>query len=245
MGKKNSYLTESNSGVAGERIEADSFEEAQSKCPDGYKVLGEFVCEVESDEIDVIELFIDEDSEDSGVEAISLVEYPAIEENFVALSKHKVEFKAVDSDKRIVVGYALIPDKKIYRKRGDYEYNILFSKETVQKASELYLKRLKNNNTTLEHESFTSGVSVVESWVTEDLEKDKINLYGVDPILGGWAVKMKVYNDKVWQEVKEGKYMGFSIEGSNFTSEKQNLSSQSEEEKLLDKIEKLLKQGND
>lgn len=195
---------------------------------------------MEEKELETVELFIDENEEDSGVEAISLVEYPAIEENFVALSKHKVEFKAIDSDKRIVVGYALIPDKKIYRKKGDYEYNILFSKETVQKASELYLKRLKNNNTTLEHESLTSGVSVIESWVTEDLEKDKINLYGVDPILGGWAVKMKVYNDKVWEDVKMGKYMGFSIEGSNFTSEKLS-SEKSEDELIIEKIKKIMK----
>lgn len=195
---------------------------------------------MEEKELETIELFINENEEDSGVEAISLVEYPAIEENFVALSKHKVEFKAIDSDKRIVVGYALIPDKKIYRKKGDYEYNILFSKETVQKASELYLKRLKNNNTTLEHESLTSGVSVIESWVTEDLEKDKINLYGVDPILGGWAVKMKVYNDKVWEDVKMGKYMGFSIEGSNFTSEKLS-SEKSEDELIIEKIKKIMK----
>lgn len=188
---------------------------------------------MEEKDLETIELFIDENEEDSGVEAISLVEYPAIEENFVALSKHKVEFKAIDDEKRIVVGYALIPDKKIYRKRGDYEYNIVFSKETVQKASELYLKRLKINNTTLEHESFTSGVSVIESWVTEDMAKDKINLYGVEPILGGWAVKMKVYNDEVWQDVKDGKYMGFSIEGSNFTSEKVDYGRYVEEDEEL------------
>ena len=193
---------------------------------------------MEEKELETVELFINENEEDSGVEAISLVEYPAIEENFVALSKHKVEFKAIDSDKRIVVGYALIPDKKIYRKKGDYEYNILFSKETVQKASELYLKRLKNNNTTLEHESLTSGVSVIESWVTEDLEKDKITLYGIDPILGGWAVKMKVYNDQVWEDVKNGKYMGFSIEGSNFTSEKLS-SEKSQDELIINEIKKL------
>jgi hypothetical protein len=198
---------------------------------------------MDNKELDTIELFINENQEDSGVEAISLVEYPAIEENFVALSKYSVEFKAIDNDKRIVVGYALIPDKKIYRKKGDYEYNILFSKETVQKASELYLKRLKNNNTTLDHESLTSGVSVIESWVTEDVDKDKVNLYGIKPILGGWAVKMKVYNDQVWEDVKDGKYMGFSIEGSNFSSKKieEELSAEkSEDELIISKISKII-----
>ena len=103
--------------------------------------------------MDTIELIIDESVEAEGISAISLVEFPAIEENFVALSKdqHKVEFRTVDKEKRIIVGLALVPNKLIYRRRGDYEYNITFSKETVRKASELYLKRLKNNNTTLEH----------------------------------------------------------------------------------------------
>lgn len=190
-------------------------------------------------DLDVIELFIDENEEDSGVEAISLVEFPAIEENFIALNKHNVELKVLDNEKRIVVGYALVPDKKIYRRRGDYEYYITFSRETVSKASELYLKRLKNNNTTLEHQTLTSGVSVVESWVVEDLELDKINLYGLKPILGGWAVKMKVYNDQVWDEVKEGRYQGFSIEGSNFTSEKLPAEKNIDDE-LINKIKDLL-----
>lgn len=188
--------------------------------------------------LDIIELFIDENEENSGVEAISLVEMPAIEENFVALSKQKVELKTIDEDKRIVVGLALVPDKKIYRRRDDYEYYITFSKDTVRKASELYLKRLKNNNTTLEHESLTSGVSVIESWIVEDVNMDKCNVYGLNPVEGAWVVKMKVDNDEVWEDVKQGKYLGFSIEGSNFTSEK--LSKQEEKEDLLNKIKNLL-----
>lgn len=161
-----------------------------------------------------IELFIDDTKEDDGIEAISLVEYPAIEENFVALSKHKVEFKTVDSDKRIIVGLALVPDKLIYRRRGDYEYNIVFSKETVRKASELYLKRLKLNNATLEHnDQMTTGVSVIESWIVEDPEKDKTALYGLNAVEGAWAVTMRIDNEEVWGDVKQGKYLGLSIEG--------------------------------
>jgi hypothetical protein len=163
--------------------------------------------------LDTIELFIDESKEEDGIEAISLVEFPAIEENFVALSKHKVEFKTIDSEKRIIVGLALVPNKLIYRRKGDYEYNITFSTETVRKASELYLKRLKNNNTTLEHAEFTGGVSVIESWIVEDPEKDKTALYGLNAVKGAWAVTMKIDNDEVWEDVKQGKYLGLSIEG--------------------------------
>ena len=172
--------------------------------------------------MDTIELVIDEQLEEEGINAISLVEFPAIEENFVALSKdqHKVEFKTVDKEKRIIVGLALVPDKLIYRRRGDYEYNITFSKETVRKASELYLKRLKNNNTTLEHQEFTSGVSVIESWIVEDPKQDKTSLYNLNAKEGDWAVVMKIDNDAVWQDVKNGKYLGLSIEGI-FSDKKQ------------------------
>ena len=163
--------------------------------------------------MDTIELIIDEYMPEDGINAISLVEFPAIEENFVALSKHKVEFKTLDEEKRIIVGLALIPNKLIYRRKKDYEYNITFSKETVRKASELYLKRLKNNNTTLEHQEFTSGVSVIESWIVEDPNNDKSSLYGLNATAGSWAVTMKVDNDAVWNDVKEGRYLGLSIEG--------------------------------
>ena len=186
-------------------------------------------------ELDLIELFIDEEKELDGIEAISLVEFPAIEENFVALSKHKVEFKAIDEERRVVIGLALIPDKKIYRRDKEYEYNIMFSKDTVRKASELYLKNQKQNNTTLEHESLTSGVSVIESWIVEDVNNDKSSLYGLNATVGAWVVTMKIYNDAVWEDVKAGKYLGLSIEG--IFSDRQELS---ENEKKIKALKKLL-----
>tara|TARA_B110001454_G_scaffold206558_1_gene217081 strand:+ start:203 stop:802 length:600 start_codon:yes stop_codon:yes gene_type:complete len=190
-------------------------------------------------ELDTIELFIDESKELDGIEAISLVEFPAIEENFVALNEHKVEFKTIDADKRIVVGLALVPDKKIYRRNKDYEYNIVFSKETVRKASELYLKKLKLNNATLEHKSLTSGVSVIESWVVEDTEKDKTSLYNLNAPLGAWAVTMKIYNDDVWEDVKAGKYLGFSIEGI-FSDSMQEMAEETEAEQIIRDILKAI-----
>ena len=162
----------------------------------------------------LVELIIDENEATDGIEAISLVHTPAIEENFVALSKQKVELKTLDEEKRIVVSLALIPDKEIYRRnsKGE-EYNIVFSKETVRKASELYFKNLNNNNATLEHEEKTDGVSVIESWIVEDVEKDKTAIYGLNAVQGAWAVVMKIDNDEVWADIKEGKYLGLSIEG--------------------------------
>jgi hypothetical protein len=177
------------------------------------------------EDLDIIELIIDENNLEDGIEAISLVESPAIEENFVALSRHKVEFKSVDDEKRIVVGLALVPDKEIFRKSGDYAYKIMFSKETVKKASELYLKRLKNNNATIEHELSVKGVSLIESWIVEDPNMDKTNLYKLDAPEGAWAVVMKIDNDEIWEDVKQGKYLGFSIEGF-FSQKEQELAKQ-------------------
>ena len=187
-------------------------------------------------ELETVELFIDEEKLRDGVEAISLVEFPAIEENFVALSQHKVEFKTLDEDKRVVVGLALVPDKKILRKREKGLYNIVFSKETVRLASELYLKRLKNNNATLEHEVPVEGVSVIESWIVEDASMDKSNLYGLNAIEGAWVVKMKIDNDQTWKEVKEGKYLGFSIEA--FFSDREE--EFSKDEQILKEVKSIL-----
>lgn len=184
--------------------------------------------------METIELYIDDTNIEDGIDAISFVNSPAIEENFVALSKHKVEFKSIDDEKRIIVGLALVPDKEIYRRQGDKEFNIIFSKETVKKASHLYLKKLKVNNTTLEHEKNTDGVSVVESWIIEDVKNDKANVYGLNAVEGAWAVVMKVDNDEVWNDVKDGKYLGLSIEGI-FSDKKEDLSAIDEVLSICDK----------
>jgi len=165
--------------------------------------------------MEVYELFVDENSEASGIEAISVVEEPAIEENFIALKAQKIELAEVNAEKRILMGPALIPDKKIYRRseEGD-EYYIFFSQDTVRKASQLFLSRGNQNNSTLEHQYALKGMSVVESWIVEDEKKDKSAFYDLNMPKGTWMVSVKVNNDEVWEEfVKTGKVKGFSIEG--------------------------------
>tara|TARA_R110000824_G_C15179526_1_gene673636 strand:+ start:195 stop:965 length:771 start_codon:yes stop_codon:yes gene_type:complete len=162
----------------------------------------------------IIELLIDEDAEQFGIDAISLVEHPAIESNWVAFNKG-VKLAAIDEEKRMLIGAALIPNKQIYRsddERGDYY--VWFSHNTVRKASQLFLQNFKQNNTTLEHDARLQGQSVVESWIVEDTKKDKTRLYGMNVPVGTWMVSMKVENEEVWQDyVKAGKVRGFSIEG--------------------------------
>lgn len=186
------------------------------------------------EELETVELYIDESKIEDGIDAISFVKQPAIEENFIALSKHKVEFKSIDDEKRVIVGLALVPDKKIYRRNGDKEFNIIFNKDTVKQASHLYLKRLKVNNTTLEHKTTTDGVSVVESWIVEDAKNDKSNLYGLNAVEGAWVVVMKVDNDDVWKDVKDGTYLGLSIEGI-FSDKKEDLTAIDEVLQICDK----------
>ena len=163
----------------------------------------------------IIELLIDEDALFSGIEAISIVDKPAIEENFIALKEQtKVKLAEVDKEKRILMGAALVPNKNIYRTDGEDEYYIYFSEETVRKASELFLMRGKQNKSTLEHEAELNGLSVVESWIVEDEVHDKSRKYDLDMPVGTWMVSMKVNNQEVWENyVKTGLVKGFSIEG--------------------------------
>ncbi len=163
---------------------------------------------------EIIELLIDETKDEYGINAVSVVRDPAIEENFVALNKHEVELKEVDTEKRILMGAALIPNKQIYRRNKDKEYYIFFSEETVRKASELFLMRSNQNNATYEHErKMLEGMSVVESWIIEDEKLDKSVKYGFNLPKGTWMISMKVNNDDIWQSVKDGEVKGFSIEG--------------------------------
>lgn len=193
--------------------------------------------------IETIELFIKDENED-GVFAISLVETPAIEENFVALSADKanrltLELKAVDEKRKVVVGYALIPDKEIYRNQGGKEFNIKFSADTVAQAAKLYMKQLNLANVTSEHEKPVQGCFVMESWVTESAKHDKVNLYGIEPIVGGWAVMMSL-TDEEYSKVEDGTYKGFSIEAMLQGFEALNEKVLTDEE-LLTEIKKLIK----
>ena len=166
------------------------------------------------EEIKLVELVIDEESDFAGIQAISIVDEPAIEEDFVALASHEIKLAEVDKEKKILMGAALIPNKKIYRSNGEEEYYIYFSQETVKKASELFLTKGNQNNSTLEHEIELNGLSVVESWIVEDEKQDKSRKYGFNVPVGTWMVSMKVNNDEIWDNyVKTGKVKGFSIEG--------------------------------
>ena len=122
--------------------------------------------------------------------------------------------------------------KENWLQYGDKEYYIHFSEDTVRKASQLFLSRGKQNNSTLEHEVELGGLSVVESWIIEDEIQDKSRKYNLNMPVGTWMVSVKVNNDEIWEEfIKTEKVKGFSIEGF-FSDKNQNGPKESVEEEL-------------
>tara|TARA_B100000475_G_scaffold76202_1_gene54863 strand:+ start:2941 stop:4125 length:1185 start_codon:yes stop_codon:yes gene_type:complete len=161
----------------------------------------------------IVELILGDD-EITGIEAISVVENPAIEEDFIALKNEEIKLAEVDKEKRILMGALLVPNKPIYRRKGEEEYYIYFSKQTVEKASQLYLMNGNQSKATLEHQHTLNGLTLVESWLVEDEVHDKSRKYGLNVPVGTWMGAVKVNNDEIWNNfVKTGKVKGFSIEG--------------------------------
>jgi len=195
----------------------------------------------------IVELVIDENNEENkdGVFAISLVEQPAIESDFIALAKQQkqeeVKFKLQDKEKQILTGAVLIPNKQILRvdRETGEDYYVYFSKDTIRKASELFMMENNQHNHTLHHKSDLQNLTVVESWL-KDSQLDKSYNYGFGDLpVGTWFVSVKVNDKSIWDDyVKTGKVRGFSIEG--YFTDKTELS---EDELTLNKIKEIIKKG--
>ena len=104
----------------------------------------------------IVELILDDQQMASGIDAISIVEAPAIESNFIALKSHEIKFAQVDAEKRILMGPVLIPDKPIFRKQmmgGDMqEFYVYFSMNTVSRASKMCLMICYQGKATLDND---------------------------------------------------------------------------------------------
>lgn len=182
--------------------------------------------------MDIFELIIDED--DEGVNAISLVDKPAIEENFIALSKD-VPYEFQEVSKGIVTGPALIPNKHIFRKDEEgNEFYVYFSEETVERAVMLFYQNSNQNNSTLQHLKKAEGVSTFESWIITDPQNDKAKALGFNLPKGTWMISQKISNPEVLKKVKDKTYRGFSIEG--YFADKFALDKEAELIKQLKKI---------
>tara|TARA_B110000503_G_scaffold20865_1_gene31670 strand:+ start:3976 stop:4581 length:606 start_codon:yes stop_codon:yes gene_type:complete len=191
------------------------------------------------------ELLIDENDQFlSGVHALSIVENPAIQSDFIALGDQKpILLAEVNKDKQILMGAALIPDKPIYRKDGDEEYYVYFSKETIAKTAEAFFRNNNQNNATLEHAEVLENMTVFESWIVEDPEFDKSKKYGLEVPAGTWMVSMKVDDKDVWDNyVKDNKVFGFSIEGKFANVLRKESSDMNFSDQVLDGTLELIKQ---
>jgi len=132
--------------------------------------------------------------------------------NKTNMSKQKFQ---TDDEKKMVVGPAMIPDLKIFRRDPfGNPYYVFFSADTIKMIAEKYMRnKYIDNNDENHNGKAVEDVYVVESWIKEDKE-DKSNKYGYGDLpVGTWFVSMKVRNDQVWKKVKNGELKGFSVSG--------------------------------
>ena len=153
---------------------------------------------------------------DSETEAISMVTEPAIESDFVFLSKDNAIVKEAFSndEKHMVYGAVLRPDFPIYRNDGENEYYLEFTSESIERMARDYMMNYRQGNVTIQHEEYANEVFMVESWIKQDMDKDKSVSVGLDKSLpiGTWFCGFYVNNNDVWERIKSGELKGFSVE---------------------------------
>jgi hypothetical protein len=149
-----------------------------------------------------------------------------------------------DEDKKVLVGAAMVPNKMIHRydDLGNLYY-VFFSKSSIKKMADKFLKQKRTDETSIEHNGIKLGadkVYITESWVSEDPKKDKSAAYGFNLPAGTWFVQMKVEDPKVWKLIKSKALTGFSVEG--LFAEKSVFS---KENKKINQIKQILKSIKD
>ncbi len=162
----------------------------------------------------IYELLID--GKENLVDAISLVDYPAIEKNWMTFKKEtNLTTVKLSKDKQVITGPIMIPNKLIYRfePSTNNEYYVWFKEETIVELSQMYMKEKLQYNTTIQHESDVDNVFLFESWIVENPEIDKAKELGYNVPKGTWMGSMKVNDSEVWAKIKSGEVNGFSIEG--------------------------------
>lgn len=156
------------------------------------------------------------DNIEDGIYRISLVDDPAVESKFMFFSKQKeMKYSIQDEEKRLVSGVLMRADFPIYRYDEDFgEYYIRYTKETIRGMAEKMMVDNTFNNVNIMHEDGTDveGVNLVELFI-KDSSKG-ISPAGFPEIEeGSLFATYKVNNDEIWGKIKDGTFMGFSIEG--------------------------------
>lgn len=164
---------------------------------------------------------------------LSLVEHPAIEEDFMLFSQVEEMKFSLDEDKHIAFGPAMIADKPIIRQALDGSlYYIVFSAEMIAKLVQSFMAN--GGVFSEEHDGKPlEGITLVESF----FKREGIEPAGFESISNGsWFVTLKIDNEQVWQDLKSGKRKGFSVECSVSTVERP----QSVEFAKVDDIDELI-----
>ena len=181
--------------------------------------------------------------------AISLVEEPAVESNFVALAKQD-EPKPVyleKEDKHMLYGIILRADFPIYRNDSYGEYTIEFDADTIERLERKFMKNYAQKNWTTDHSMYADGLTLTESWIVTDLEHDKSNALGLEGVtVGSWVGGCLVDDTELWAQVKDGDFKGFSIEAFCNLEElnlskinKTNNEDMNNENKILETLEEI------
>jgi hypothetical protein len=155
--------------------------------------------------------------------------------------RNEMSFSVFSMEEKMVVGPAMIPDKMIIRRNeitGEIYY-VYFTEETIKKLQQKFMLEKLLDKTNIEHgRKFLNGVSVVESWIVDDPQHDKQQVFGMNYPRGTWMVSIKILDDAIWKKVKDGKLNGFSVQG--YFLEKAKFNKDTTE--TLDKIKDILKQ---
>lgn len=124
-------------------------------------------------------------------------------------------FAIQDEEERIITGPIMVANKPIYRNDDNGEYYVVFTPDTIKKIAQKFFKKGYQNNVNLMHDdgNVVSGVTMFESWITDDKRGIKAMAGFEDVPNGSWFGSFKVDNEQVWNDIKDGKFKGFSVEG--------------------------------
>lgn len=158
-----------------------------------------------------IPIFAIDFTDESIWNSISIVDLPAIEKDFVKLSKQSEIKFSVNEEKRDIMGPVIIKDQLVYRNDEKGEYYIKFSAETIKEMAIQFFKRDTQNNGNVMHSVDVPGVTFYQSFI-KDSEKG-LNPKGFEDVVdGSWFVTAHVDNDDVWSLIQKGELRGFSID---------------------------------
>lgn len=172
------------------------------------------------------------DEDETGLDAISLVQHPAIEVDFLCFNEDtkKIDFSA-DEDKHILTAVALRADHPIYRRNGDYEYWVIFTKDVIRKLVTKYAKNNLFNSVNIEHNdySFVKSAYMIESYIV-DKARGIVPSEFKDIEDGSWIVSYYIDDESLWNVVKNTDALnGLSVQGLFKLVDKQDFTSQKDQ----------------